>query len=773
MSSKKNTKFNLYKEQAEFMFGIPESRFHEVDEETGLIEAPSDICCYQGGQTCKKASAEWLSPTGWQTMDKLTKDDLMAVYHPEDNTIKFEHPKEVFIFPADEWYELDSRSIHQINCPNHNMYFLRNGRGEFQKMKDFYDEHNRLKYGHRGKFITTFGTSGNINIEPIDLRLQVAFQADGYIDKQSKKWKHKFHLKKERKVKRLLSLLEEAGLDYFSRKETDGYTRIGTNLKMAYKIFPKEWYMLNEDSCKIIADEVKYWDGSIDNKNNCYYTSIKENADFVQFATTVAGYKSTLYTRVRKSQASEKLCAEYRVKYQNNNITPSYEATRNKNIIKHYKAETGEKKYCPSTSTKLWVCREFGRITVTGNSGKTFVGALRGLFLALKYPGIKGFIGAATQDLIDGTTKVQYVEHLEALGLEQDVHWWYENRNTEIVLINGSRLYFRTLYNPENYKSFEFGFIEFEEGSLLDETAFIYLLGRLRQQKRPEWDDHFSRNFFIHSNPGGTRGWIYKRFINPKTKVDGYRYINAPSTANPNLPKAYIEEMLKAYSEEQIKELIEGIDVDYDNTVAFPDFNESNIRDNIKFNPDEPLILTCDFNYNPMCWYLEQYYNDCWYVLKEIVVDNVTTEQCCPYAKAAIDTFGVKRFMLMGDAHGKDRKTNGSDYGVMMKFFGDRGYQVTPRVQKANPLIKERLAVLRGLIRNAKGDRRLYVDSSCSRLIYNLEECKNNLSNGGLKNPTDKEIQKNNDLKYLIHPIDAISYPMWFYANFKTRSITN
>ena len=122
----------------------------------------------------------------------------------------------------------------------------------------------------------------------------------------------------------------------------------------------------------------------------------------------------------------------------------------------------------------------------------------------------------------------------------------------------------------------------------------------------------------------------------------------------------------------------------------------------------------------------------------------------------------------MGDSHGKDKKTNGSDYSVMLAHFSDAGYDITLRVQKSNPLIKERLAVLRGLIKNAKGERRLKVSSSCKWLLYNFDECKNQLSNGGLKLPTDNEIQQDDDKRYLIHPIDAISYPMYFLHSFRS-----
>lgn len=368
--------------------------------------------------------------------------------------------------------------------------------------------------------------------------------------------------------------------------------------------------------------------------------------------------------------------------------------------------------------------------------------------------------------MVDGTTKAKYVEHLENIGLKENVHWRYSNRGTEIHLINGSVLYFKTLSNPEQWKSFEFGFIEFEEASLLDESAFGYLLGRLRQPKRPDWDDHFCYQFFMHTNPGGMRGWIYKRFINPRTRNPKYRYINAPTYENIFLPKTYVENLKDALSSEEAQENIEGRDVDFDNTVAFPGFTEENIKD-IKFNPQAELILSCDFNVNPMCWYLMQYYNDCWFILDELVMNNIMTVDMCPIAQQAISKYGIRAFRLMGDAAGKMNTTTGNNFAIMVNYFSQRGFRVTPEIQLANPLIKERLAVLRGVIKNANGVRRLFVNPSCEKLIYNFEECRNQLSNAGLKQPTDNEIKKDDKLRYLIHPIDAISYPIWLRKSYE------
>ena len=400
--------------------------------------------------------------------------------------------------------------------------------------------------------------------------------------------------------------------------------------------------------------------------------------------------------------------------------------------------------------------------------GKTFCGSLRGLLFAFQWAGSTGLVGAASQDLLDNTTKAKYEWHLENMGMKEGQHYWWSDRKTKLTLANGSTIRFKTVSNWENFRSTEFTWIELEEASLIDEKTFKELSARLRETTRNEWVNPY-RAMFLHTNPQGTRGWIYKMFRNPKTKIKGYRALTAPTTENTYLPKTYVENLMKMYSAEEVEESIMGLDVNRDNTIAFTDFSMTyNVMDEIEYDKKHSLILSCDFNYNPMCWYLMQEVDGEWHILKELIENNVTTKEMCKIITPVLDSFKTRKFVLMGDAHGMDRKTNGSDYSVMLAHFSDAGYGVTMRVQKSNPLIKDRLAVLRGLIRNAKGERRLKVSSSCKWLLYNFDECKNQLSNGGLKLPTDAEIQQDDNKRYLIHPIDAISYPMHFLHSLRS-----
>lgn len=402
-------------------------------------------------------------------------------------------------------------------------------------------------------------------------------------------------------------------------------------------------------------------------------------------------------------------------------------------------------------------------------SGKTFCGSLRGLLFALQWPGCKGLVTAKTQDLLDGTTKAKYIEHLENIGMKEGVHWWFENRKTLMKFLNGSSIMFKTASDWESFRSMEFAWIELEEASLLEEKLFLELLGRLRQMKRSDWND-FYRSIFMHTNPQGKRGWLNKRFINPKTRSKKYRYVIASTRENTKLGEEYVEALEEAYSAEQLQELVEGIDLDYDNTVAFPQFLEDNIIEGLTFDSRYPVILSCDFNYNPMCWYLMQEREGVWYVIKELIKQNTSTSQMCESILPALMNTGLRRLIIMGDSHGRDNKTTGSDYSTMMSFFSSRGFNTSLMVQKSNPLIKERLAILRGYIRNAKGIKKFYVDSTCVKLLYNMEECKNNLGTQGLHIPSDSEIQSDPQKVFLIHPVDAISYPIYFLNKLRETS---
>ena len=126
-------------------------------------------------------------------------------------------------------------------------------------------------------------------------------------------------------------------------------------------------------------------------------------------------------------------------------------------------------------------------------SGKTFSGSLLGIILALKYPGIRGLVGAQTYILVRDTTLVSYFEHLDKMGLQEGVDYNYLKAESKLVFSNKSEILFRHLEEPDKLKSLNLGFVELEEMSDIPRSTFDMLLGRLRQEKKPSGKAHACR----------------------------------------------------------------------------------------------------------------------------------------------------------------------------------------------------------------------------------------------------------------------------------------
>ena len=372
MSQAKVTHYELLPTQYDFLFGFDKEKLKE--EKIYL-----DVSLYQGGFTCVPKDTEFLSPVGWVGIDKLTKEDKLAVYH-QDGSIKFEYPKEVFKWKADKWYDFNTRFIHQTLCPNHKIVYW-NDRHPDEIKTIRCEDYVQAGCNQHYKIKNYFKTNGNLTtgFTESELRVLVAYQADGYDYRKchtnNTNRRIGFHLKKKHKIERLINLLEKTTKPYYDKERLQGikkgYHDIFSELPLeGFKHFPKEWYQLNNRELSIIFDEVKFWDCSHKNGSNTYtyYSNSKSDRDFIQFVCASQGYCTTTYERTRNIKI-EQQGKEYSY---TNKKEYSVSWTKGK-LLSMGKpevrtAEGGEAKYCPSTSTGMWVARCKNHIFVTGNS---------------------------------------------------------------------------------------------------------------------------------------------------------------------------------------------------------------------------------------------------------------------------------------------------------------------------------------------------------------------------------------------------------------------
>lgn len=393
-------------------------------------------------------------------------------------------------------------------------------------------------------------------------------------------------------------------------------------------------------------------------------------------------------------------------------------------------------------------------------SGKTFAGALLGILLALKFPGIIGLVGAQTYTLVRDTTLKTYFEHLDNIGFVDKVDYKWVSAEQKLVFKNGSEILFRHFDEPNKLKSLNLGFVEIEEMSDVPYDTFKMLLARMRQRKRTCWHN-FTYRIFGHTNPEVQKGWIYKTFYdNPPMN---YRLICAPTTQNKYLPEGFCEELKKLYDKSYYEIFVLGKAGDYSTNLVVKDFTDENVRD-IQYQADLDVHISCDFNVDPMAWVLAHKTEDKVFYFDELVLENTTTAKTCEEFYNRYPNHKGK-IIINGDASGDNRSCTSeyTNYVIIKKKLESYGFDVEIKIKGFNPPIKNRVAAFNAKVRNADGEVSLYISPRCEKLLYNIYNLRYIEGTSKIDIPTYTQIKQTKELKFLSHPFDAASYLVDFY----------
>lgn len=393
-------------------------------------------------------------------------------------------------------------------------------------------------------------------------------------------------------------------------------------------------------------------------------------------------------------------------------------------------------------------------------SGKTFAGSLLGILLALKFPGIRGLVGAQTYTLVRDTTLQTYFEHLDNFGFTEGKDYDWSSSLKKLTFKNGSEILFRHFDEPNKLKSLNLGFVEIEEMSDIPYDTFKMLLGRMRQKVKKSWKD-FTYRIFGHTNPETCRGWVYKTF--KENKSPNYRLISAPTTQNIYLPKGFCDELKKVYDEQYYNIFVLAQNGEYNNGLVIKDFSDENIKE-ITYQPEMDLHISCDFNVDPMCWVFAHKTDNKVFYFDEIAMENTTTAKACDEFYRRYPNHKGK-IIVNGDASGDNRSCTSeyTNYVIINKKLLQFGYDVEIQIKAFNPPIKNRIMAFNSKVRSANGEVCLFVDKKCEKLLYNIYNLKYKEGSSKIDIPTYQQIKQSKELKFLSHPMDAASYLVDFY----------
>lgn len=326
------------------------------------------------------------------------------------------------------------------------------------------------------------------------------------------------------------------------------------------------------------------------------------------------------------------------------------------------------------------------------------------------------------------------------------------------------------------------------DSSMIIETVFgskLYVLG-LDQPARvegPEWDgcvidessDQKAGTFDRSVRPALAvrKGWCWRigvpkrygpgaqefksAFEMGQRQEGGYRSWTWPSwdVADPE----EIQSLREQLDEKDFREQIGGNWVEAGGLAYHAFSRDWNVKVT-RYDPTRPILVGSDFNVDPMAWVLGQMVQlkdgqKGIEVFDEVWLRNTNTKDTLNILWQRYGETHKGGWVFTGDATSKARHTaaSKSDY---RQILNDSRFSAKVRYDDSNPAVKDRLAAVNALLKNAAGRTKLWVDDRCQHLIKDLT----NRSIDSTGNPMPAEGGQAKDSG---HATDALGYLVYKY----------
>lgn len=325
---------------------------------------------------------------------------------------------------------------------------------------------------------------------------------------------------------------------------------------------------------------------------------------------------------------------------------------------------------------------------------------------------------------------------------------------------NGSEFIFKGLRtNALEIKSMEAVDIAWvEEAQAVSDDSWDVLIPTVRLPGSEIW---------VTFNPNKKDDPTSQRFIEnppPNSKIAKINYDD-----NPWLTDELRSEMefMKAQNPAKFRNVWEGKYKEMDEGKVVPGWSFANIQE-VPYQPDQRLYLTCDFNVDPMCWALAHIFTISgkrhYHFFDEIALENTNIiETVKEFAKRyKSHKAGI---IVTGDASGRQRTDGTPDpnqtrYDLLLKTMSDCGFERFAKdTNRSNPEVETRIEVFNNMVCSPQDERRVKVDPKCTRIINNCENLHYIPGSDKIWQPTPKMIETDPKMKWQRQDMfDAVSY---------------
>lgn len=337
------------------------------------------IILFSAKAQCVDADTEFFNGYQWKRISDYNQGDKVLQYN-EDKSAELVIPIDYIKQPTEYLQMFETKKLSMCLSDNHQCYYITDKNNLYHKsFKEIKECQLKNVNGFSGRFITTFKYGNNgIDLTDDEIQLMCAIICDSSFLRETSKCM--FNIKKERKKYELRKLLKRMNYEW-EEKEYDcmpEYTRFILYSPRKEKEFSSYWYGCNNHQLQVICDNIIKWDGHVKSKSSFdFSTTIKQTADFIQFAFSSCGYRANILTynrigeeHITNGNTYERKSIDYIVSISKNTLVTIF--NRHKPIedfFKQYKTIDGYS-YCFTVDSGMLVLRRNNKIFITGNCGK-------------------------------------------------------------------------------------------------------------------------------------------------------------------------------------------------------------------------------------------------------------------------------------------------------------------------------------------------------------------------------------------------------------------
>lgn len=405
------------------------------DFQEKYLNCNADIIIAGGAMGCVPAETEFLSPSGWKKISEWVEGDKVASVKVDTN---------------------DSQNISVgfkkpnrfIKIPCDEMNFIESG-----------DFRQTLSTEHR---VIAWNEDGECNILPFSNLLSNLI--DGNCEYSGIRTSVNYNTNRGIKLKDgdIKSIVDDSMNDCL--------------------IFPKSFWNISFMQCLFVLDSLM---GFVKHgKNNClqFQTKYKNNADFIQYVLVCLNITSNI------SCDGEHYTLSF-------NVDGPNTVDISKDYIIGKSTTTDGFKYCFEVDTGFLLLRENGRIFITGNSSKSYIGLMRHLRW-VDDPNYRGYCIRKNSTTL-----------MKSGGLFEEAYEMYKSscpgvkirlKDQKIIFPSGASVsfsHYESSRSSEIYRGLQLSSVFYDEGTDANEEDIWFLISRLRTKAK------MSPSIWITCNP--------------------------------------------------------------------------------------------------------------------------------------------------------------------------------------------------------------------------------------------------------------------------------